>query len=47
MCIQLMASIACELGFDLCYFDAEQGFVQFDLEGRVDAFAPGMRGPVR
>ena len=26
--IRLLAAIACELGLDLCHFDAEQAFVQ-------------------
>ena len=34
-CIRLLASIACELDFDLCHFDAEQAFVQSDLEEDV------------
>ena len=31
-CVRLLASIACEVDFDLCHFDAEQAFVQSDLE---------------
>ena len=34
-CIRLLASIACEFGLDLCHFDAEQAFVQSDLEENV------------
>ena len=34
-CIRLLASIACELDLDLCHFDAEQAFVQSDLEDNV------------
>ena len=30
-----MADIACELGLDLCYFDAEQAFVQSELSEDV------------
>ena len=31
-CIRLLASIACEYDLDLCHFDAEQAFVQSELE---------------
>ena len=27
-CFSLLGAIACELGLDLCHFDAEQAFVQ-------------------
>lgn len=30
--IRLLAAIACELGWDLCHFDAEQAFVQSKLD---------------
>lgn len=33
--IRLLAAIACALGWDLCHFDAEQAFVQSDLEEEV------------
>ena len=32
MSIRLLAALACELGLDLCHFDAEQVFVQSDLD---------------
>ena len=32
MSIRLMAALACELDLDLCHFDAEQEFVQSDLD---------------
>ena len=32
MSIRLLAALACELDLDLCYFDAEQAFVQSDLD---------------
>ena len=34
-CIRLLASIACEYDLDLCHFDAEQAFVQSELEEEV------------
>ena len=34
-CIRLLNLIACEFGLELCHFDAEQAFVQFDLEEDV------------
>ena len=34
-CVPLLPSIACELSLDLCHFDAEQAFVQSDLEESV------------
>ena len=34
-CVWLLALIACELDLDLCHFDAEQAFVQSDLEDNV------------
>ena len=34
-CIRLAASIACELDLDLCHFDAQQAFVQSELEEEV------------
>ena len=30
--IRLLAALACELDLDLCHFDAEQAFVQSDLD---------------
>ena len=33
--IRLLAAIACELGWDLCHFDAEQAFVQSKLDEDV------------
>ena len=30
--VRLLAAIACELDLDLCHFDAEQAFVQSDLD---------------
>ena len=32
MSIRLLAELACELNLDLCQFDAEQAFVQSDLD---------------
>ena len=32
MSIRLLAALACELDVDLCHFDAEQAFVQSDLD---------------
>ena len=32
MSIRLLAALACELDLDLCHFDAEQAFVQSDLD---------------
>ena len=34
-CFRLLTSIACELGLDLCYFDAERTFVQSNLDDDV------------
>ena len=34
-CIRLLAATACELDLDLCHFDAEQAFVQSNLEEDV------------
>ena len=31
MSIHLLAALACELDLDLCHFDAEQAFIQSDL----------------
>ena len=33
--IRLLGAIACELDFDLCHFDAEQAFVQSNLDEDV------------
>ena len=33
--IRSLTAIACELGLDLCHFDAEQAFVQSKLDGDV------------
>ena len=47
-CVRLLASIACELDLDLCHFDAEQAFVQSDLENIFfNAFATRIWEPVR
>ena len=32
MSIRLVAALVCELDLDLCHFDAEQAFVQSDLD---------------
>ena len=32
MSIRLLAALACELDLDLCHFDAEQAFVQSNLD---------------
>ena len=32
MSIRLLAALACELDLNLCHFDAEQAFVQSDLD---------------
>ena len=34
-CFGLSGAIACQLGLDLCHFDAEQAFVQSSLEEDV------------
>ena len=34
-CFRLLGAAACELGLDLCHFDAEQAFVQSSLEEDV------------
>ena len=34
-CFRLLGAIACELGLDLCHFDAEQAFVQSSLDEDV------------
>ena len=34
-CFRLLGAIACELALDLCHFDAEQAFVQSNLEEDV------------
>ena len=34
-CFHLLGAIACEVGLDLCRFDAEQAFVQSSLEENV------------
>ena len=31
-CFRLLGAIVCELGLDLCHFDAEQAFMQSTLE---------------
>ena len=33
--IRLLTAIACELGLDLCHFDAEQAFVESKLDEDV------------
>ena len=40
MSICLLAALACELDLDLCHFDAEQAFVQSDLDEVVDIRLP-------
>ena len=32
MSIRLLAALACEMDLDLCHFDADQAFVQSDLD---------------
>ena len=39
-CVRLLALIACELDLDLCHFDAEQAFIQSDLEDNVFMHLP-------
>ena len=34
-CVRLLSAISCECDLDLCHFDADQQFVQSDLEGDV------------
>ena len=34
-CVRLLNAIACECDLDLCHFDVDQAFVQFDLEEDV------------
>ena len=44
MSIRLLAALACELDLDLCHFDAEQAFVQSDLDEVVlHSLAPQLR----
>ena len=44
MSIRLLAALACELDLDLCHFDAEQAFVQSDLDvSSVHSLAPQLR----
>ena len=31
-CVRLLSAIACECDLDLCHFDVDQAFLQFDLE---------------
>ena len=40
MSIRLLAALACELDVDLCHFDAEQAFVQLDLDEVVHIHLP-------
>ena len=40
-CFRLLGAIACELGLDLCHFDAEQAFVQSSLEDVFMRLPPG------
>ena len=42
--IRLLAAIACEFGWDLCRFDAEQAFVQWKFEEVVFIRLPPGRG---
>ena len=48
-CFRLLGAIACELGLDLCHFDAEQGFVQSTVEEDVLCDSPSVaeKCPVR
>ena len=48
-CFRLLGTIACELGLDLCHFDAEHAFVQSSLEEDVSCDYPlvAARCPVR
>ena len=39
-CFRFLGDIACELGLDLCHFDAEQAFVQSTLEDDVFMRSP-------
>ena len=32
MSVRLLAALACEMDLDLCHFDAEQAFVQSDVD---------------
>ena len=41
-CIRLLGTIACELDLDLCHFDAEQAFVQSNLDEDVFMGCPGV-----
>ena len=34
-CVRLLSAIACECDLDLCHFDVDQAFVQFDLKENV------------
>ena len=43
-CFRLLGAIACELGLDLCHFNAEQAFVQSSLEEDVFLRLPPGRG---
>ena len=44
MSIRLLAALACELDLDLCHFDAEQAFVQSDLDEVVYISLPPSSG---
>ena len=48
-CFRLLGAAACELGLDLCHFDAEQGFVQSTVEEDVLCDSPSVaeKCPVR
>ena len=48
-CFRLLGAIACELGLDLCHFDAEQAFIQSSLEEDVLCDYPlvAVKCPVR
>ena len=47
MSIRLLAALACELDLDLCHFDAEQVFVQSDLDEVVYISLPVVHYLVR
>ena len=45
-CFRLLGAIVCELGLDLCHFDAEQALVQSSLEEDVFVRLPRSCGEV-
>ena len=44
--IRLLVAIACEFGWDLCHFDAEQAFVQSKLDELVFIRLPPVCGEI-